>query len=84
MTPQRFFSFNRASTVFSSVTPGTFSGDLAYALPELRYAGADPSLLTQVAAWATQTWPAFNWVADLNTSCEVKDSGSSYSPIICP
>jgi len=75
LSPQQFFAWNGASPVFSSLNPGSFSGDLAYALPELRYAGADPNLLNQAATWAAQVWPAYNWSADLNAPCTVGNSG---------
>jgi hypothetical protein len=80
MTPQQFFTWNGASPVFSSANPGSFSGNLAYALPELLYAGADPTLLSQAAAWAAQVWPAYNWTADLDTSCAVGNDGQ----VACP
>jgi hypothetical protein len=80
MTPAQFFTWNGASSVYSSVNPGSYSGDLTYALPQLRYAGADPTLLNQVAAWAAQVWPAYNWIADLDTSCVVGNDGF----VTCP
>jgi hypothetical protein len=80
MTPQQFFAWNGASPVFSYVAPGSASGELAYSLPQLLYAGADPTLLDQVAAWGAKVWPAYNWTADLNTSCTLNNVGA----VVCP
>jgi hypothetical protein len=63
---------------FSSAT-GTFTGDLAAALPQLRYQGVDSNLLGQVASWAAGIWPTFNWAGAINTSCTVIPSGD----IVC-
>jgi len=56
---------------FSPAAPGSFTGDLAWALPRLRDEGVDPRLLNQIVQWASGLWPNFNWAADLATACEV-------------
>jgi hypothetical protein len=78
LTPKQFFTWNGAPKAFSPLNPGTFSGDLAYALPQLRYAGADPTLLDQIATWGAQVWPSFNWSADLSEPCVTGNLGQAF------
>jgi len=69
-----------ASPTFSLVQPGSFTGDLVWALPRLRYEGVDPSLLNQIASWASGFWPTYNWLTDLNQACSTGNLGE----IMCP
>ena len=82
--PELFNEAHLPNLTFSSVAPGSFTGDLAAALALLRFEGVDPSLLKPLATWASGIWPTYNWAQDLGTSCAAKDSNSSFSPIICP
>ncbi len=68
------------SVAFSSSAPGSFTGDLAYALPILRFEGVDPTLLSQISAWAAGIWPSFSWSTDLNTTCTTINFGQ----VSCP
>jgi hypothetical protein len=54
---------------FNALAPGSFTGDLAFALPQLRYQGVDINLLNQVVAWASSIWTTHNWAADLQETC---------------
>jgi cytochrome c553 len=64
-----------ASTTFSAVQPGSFTGDLSFALPRLAYAGVDPRPLNQLAQWASKFWPAHDWIADLHQTCRASAGG---------
>jgi hypothetical protein len=68
-TPAQLFATGIATAAFNPNQPGWFTGDLAWALPQLRYAGVDMTLLNQVVAWATSFWPSHDWAADLNQPC---------------
>ncbi len=73
-TPQQLFTAAIgispiANSILDLRPIGSFTGDLAYALPALRYEGVDPNLLSQVATWASGFWPTFDWLGDINKSC---------------
>jgi len=65
---------------FSLVQPGSFTGDLSWALPRLLYEGVDPSLLNQIAGWASGFWPTYNWLTAVNQPCSTGNLGE----IMCP
>jgi hypothetical protein len=64
-----------ATPTFSSSAPGSFTGDLAFSLPILRYEGADSNLLNQIANWASGLWPTFNWAGALGETCTTGNEG---------
>ena len=55
-----------------------FGNDLIYALPQLRFAGANTALLNQVAAWASTIWPSYNWTNDVNAACSAGNLGQVF------
>jgi hypothetical protein len=67
----------QATTMFKALRPGSFTGDLAWALPRLRYEGVDPELLQQLAKWASGFWPAHDWNEDLSQGCVPSDRGGN-------
>jgi hypothetical protein len=75
MTRTQLFALPMNSTSSTTPTQMAFGNDLIYALPQLRYQGADPTILNQIAAWAANIWPAYNWTSDLNESCTVGNLG---------
>lgn len=73
-TPAQVFS-GMGSPAFSLTAPGSFTGDLAAALPALNYLGVSQSLLNQIANWAAGIWPTYNWSADVTQSCSISNLG---------
>jgi hypothetical protein len=69
-----------ATTSFNPTVGQSFTGDLAFALPQLQFYGADTSVLDQIVQWASGIWPGFNWTVALNTSCTV----GNLSQVFCP
>ena len=67
------------TTTFEANAPGSFTGDLAWALPQLRYAGVSSTLLNSIVTWASSIWPSYNWAADLNAAC----APGNGSTIVC-
>jgi hypothetical protein len=87
LTPSQLFTAPvgvapSASPTFSAAQ-GNFTGNLVFALPQLRYQGVDTTVLNQIAQWASSYWPTYNWTADLNTSCALTGT-DTYSTINCP
>ena len=78
-TTAQFLTKVGMTTTFESNSPGSFTGDLAWALPQLRYAGVSSTMLNSIVTWASSIWPTYNWSADLNAAC-APGNGSS---IIC-
>jgi hypothetical protein len=68
-----------ATSIYNSAVGQSFTGDLSWALPELRYFGVSPTVLTGLANWASGLWPAFNWLGTLNESCVVNSSDNAVS-----
>jgi hypothetical protein len=64
-----------AFPTFSLVQPGSFTGDLSWALPRLAYEGVDPEPLNQIAKWASGIWPTYDWIADLRQVCRTDAGG---------
>jgi hypothetical protein len=60
-----------ATTTYDATVGGSFTGDLAFALPQLQYAGADPAILNQIAQWASGFWMSFDWKGAINSACTV-------------
>jgi hypothetical protein len=58
-----------ATRAFSATNPGSFTGDLSYALPILRYEGVSSGSLNQIASWASGYWAGFNWATDIDAAC---------------
>jgi hypothetical protein len=69
-----------ASKTFSLSQPGSFTGDLAFALPQLRFDDVNTSVLDQIVQWASGYWPSFNWSDDLAKPCHV----GNLSEVNCP
>jgi hypothetical protein len=78
-TTADFLTAVGATTTFKSTAPGSFSGDLAMALPQLRYFGVDINLLNPIVTWAKGIWPSYDWAGDLNATCVPGNSGT----VIC-
>ena len=74
-TRAQFFALPMATPSNSDPTQMRFGADLTYALPQLRYQGADITLLNQIAAWAATIWPSYNWTGDLNGTCTAGNLG---------
>jgi hypothetical protein len=72
-SPQQFYTGGYASPTVNPVAGGNLWGtfpDWVWAMiPRFKYLGVDPTLLSQVAAWAQTVWPNANWTADLNATC---------------
>src|ERR1035438_5322977 len=75
ITPAQFFAGTSNSPVYSSSSPGSFSGDMSFALAALRYSGVDLNLLNQMVTWSDTAWPSHNFANDLNASCSVQNYG---------
>lgn len=58
----------------------TFSGNVWYMLPNLRYYGVPASLTKQISAWAKTIWPLGNWAANDALVCTAP---SLISPTAC-
>jgi hypothetical protein len=77
-TQAQFFALPLAQPPSSNPAQMSFGSYLISSLPELRYQGADPTLLNQIAAWATTIWPSYNWSADLNATCYAGNLGQVF------
>jgi hypothetical protein len=77
-SPTQLFAATGASPVVD-LTQSSPATDLAYALPELKYAGANPTLLNQMVGWLGTIWPGYSWSNDLNEGCYVYNLGQ----VIC-
>lgn len=82
MTPSQFQALNLWQNGNGTFTldphQNAFGNDLIYALPQLRFAGADPTLLNHIALWASTVWPSYNWINALNTSCTTGNMGQVF------
>lgn len=78
-TTAEFLTKVGATTTFNANSPGSFTGDLAWALPQLRYAGVESSLLSPIVSFVSGIWPGYNWASDLNAAC----APGNGSTIIC-
>jgi hypothetical protein len=74
-TAQQIFATGAASSTIT-FNPESLDGDLAMALPQLRYQGVDSGLLNQLATWASSIWPTYNWLNALNAPCTVGNLGA--------
>jgi hypothetical protein len=68
-TTAEFLKTPGVAATFSLLEPGSFTGDLVWALPALRFQGVETSLLNQLVTFASGIWPSYNWAADLNQPC---------------
>jgi hypothetical protein len=76
MTPTQFFALPMNTPSSSDPTQMEFGQYLINALPQLRYQGADSTLLNQIATWAATIWPSYNWIGDLNATCGVSNGAT--------
>jgi hypothetical protein len=76
MTQAQFFALPMNTPSSSNPAQMEFGQYLINALPQLRYQGADTTLLNQIATWAATIWPSYNWTADLNATCAVSNAAT--------
>jgi hypothetical protein len=69
-----------APGTYSTVAPGSFSGDISHALPILKFEGVDINLLNQVVTWANSIWTSHNFANDLAQSCSVHNANEVKCP----
>jgi cytochrome c553 len=68
-TTAEFLKTPGLTPTFTLLVPGSFTGDLVWALPALRFQGVETSLLDQLVTFASGIWPSYNWAADLDQPC---------------
>jgi hypothetical protein len=76
MTQAQFFALPMNTPSSSNPAQMEFGQYLINALPQLRYQGADSTLLNQIATWAATIWPSYNWIGDLNATCAVSNAAT--------
>lgn len=78
MTAPTFFATGIIPQSLDITQAGNDPFGMEYALPQLRYQGVDPNLLSQAANWLSGIWPNFNWTGDLNSSCWLYNLGQIF------
>jgi hypothetical protein len=72
---QQLIGTGQASATVNFTQLNNLETDLAQALAELRYQGADMNLLQQLATWGSSLWPGYDWSGALNAPCSVYNLG---------